>query len=99
MADPSPHDLERELARFRPAPLPDSLRQRLQQEPVFEADNLTFADRILVTFSSLGAVAAAIIVLVGVMQMSAPRQPQPSPAEIVDHQRMALEYQRLLASR
>jgi len=97
MNDESMKSLERELSRFRPAGLPEGLKRRLANAP--ENERLTFADRVLVTFSSLGALAACVIVAVGVAQATTTMPRALSPQEIAAQQRMVIEYQRILAAR
>ena len=94
---PQHSDLERELARFIPAELPETLKLRLTNEP--EDERLTFADRVLVTFSSLGALAACMIVTIGVIQATVATPRALSPQEINAQQRVVAEYQQILAMR
>jgi len=90
-------ELERQLARFRPTELPEGLKRRLANEP--EEERLTFGDRVLVTFSGLGALAACVIVAVGVVQATVTMPRMLSPQEITAQQRMVAEYHRILAAR
>ena len=94
MNDETFKNLEHELSRFTPAELPKALKHRLASIP-----ELTFADRVLVTFSSLGAIAACVIVTVGIIQATAPMPRALSPQELAAQQRMVIEYQRILAVR
>jgi len=90
-------ELERELAKFRPAELPEALKQRLKNAP--DDEPLTFADRILVTFSTLGSLAACVIITVGIIQATVTMPRALSPQEAAAQQRMVIEYQRILAAR
>lgn len=99
MNDDPLHDVERQLAALKPAPLPAALAARIAAQ----LDNapLTLADRILAAFMTAGALAASVIVTIVIL--SAATAPLPSPdtsrAAAAARQQMLQEYQSLLAQR
>jgi hypothetical protein len=90
-------EIERELGRLRPAGVPAELKERLREAP--GAERLTVGDRILAAFAGCGAVAACLVVGLVVWQLSQPAPPGPSAGDLAAQQRLAVEYQRLLAAR
>ena len=90
-------EVERELRRLRPAGLPADLAARLCAEPVEE--RLTVGDRVLAAFAGCGAIAACVIVGLTVWQLSLPVPPRASASELAAQQKVAAEYQQLLAAR
>jgi hypothetical protein len=90
-------EIERELQRLRPAPLPAEMAARLHEEP--EDERLTMSDRVLAAFAGCGAIAACVIVGLMVWQLSLPAPPQPSSTDLAAQQQLAAEYQQLLAAR
>lgn len=97
MPDPDPTPLERELASFTPAEIPADVRERIAAD--LRDEPLTLSDRILAGFTTLGGIAAGVIVLIAVWQFTRPEPPHPSAEEIAAHQKALVEYQQLLAAR
>jgi ferric-dicitrate binding protein FerR (iron transport regulator) len=90
-------EIERELQRLRPAALPARLAERLREEP--EEERLTIGDRVLAAVAGCGAMAACVIVGLLMWQLSLPAPPQPSASDLAARQKLAAEYQQLLAAR
>jgi hypothetical protein len=90
-------EMERELQRLRPAALPRELAERLRAAP--EEERLTTGDRVLAAFAGCGAIAACVIVGLIAWQLSLPAPPQPSASDLAARQKLAIEYQQLLAAR
>ena len=91
MNDETMNNLERGLLRLRPVELSAGLKGRLADEP------LTVGDRVLASFAGVGAVAACVIVAVGVMQAMVATPRALSAQEIAASQQIVAEYSRILA--
>jgi hypothetical protein len=90
-------EIERHLRQLQPAPLPATLAARVHNE--LPEERLTLGDRILTAVAGCGAIAACVIVGLIVWQLSMPAPPQPSPSVLAAQQKLAAEYQQLLAAR
>jgi hypothetical protein len=98
MNDEQLHHLESQLRQLRPASLSDALNARLQSEPTEEP--LTISDRILATLTAIGSLAATLILALILYQLSLPKPPVSTPADLAARKQLAAEYQSLeLAAR
>ncbi len=88
--------LEAELARMTPLPLDDGLLRRLEAAA---QERLTPGDRLLAAWAGMGALAAAVIALIAVWQMTTPQPPAMSRQETASHQSLEAEIRQMLAAR
>ena len=89
--------LKKVLRRYGPAPLPEGLRQRLE-----DAANgpISLADRVLAIWTTVGAVAAGAVIVLTVWQLAAgPRWVPPSAQDMALHQQTVMEYEKIIAAR
>jgi hypothetical protein len=89
--------LEQTLRKFAPATIPSGLQRRLVRAIGTPSP---LADRILATWSALGAVAAGLIVALSLWQLATtPVPPTSTPQDVAHQQQTAMEYQKIIALR
>jgi hypothetical protein len=79
--------LEEELAAMRPRSLPTKLSDRIAADLSPQQLRRSWSDRVLIATMTAGSAAAAVIVGVVLVELSAARQPMPAPdvAAIIQH--------------